>query len=67
MMEHLKYPEFRITPDRRSEGIDPRALSGFYVRAADHHEASRAYWDAHPNSAPGTFALYIERWKEPVL
>lgn len=65
MMDHHRYPEFRVVPDCTLDGIDPRGQNGFYVRCATPSEARAAYWDAHPRVSPRDFRLYVERWKEP--
>ena len=63
MMDHYRYPEFRVTVDNTLDGINPLDQSGFYVRCADATEARRRYREAHPRAAG--LRLHVLRWKEP--
>lgn len=60
-MSNWQHPEWRVASV--PAGVDPKSVSGFYVRAAD-AEAARAAYLKLNRYAKGE-RIRVERWKEP--
>lgn len=63
-MSYVSYPEWRVVPDCRADGVDPRAQSGFYTRQPNATAARVRYREVYPRM---TGRLIVERWKEPLV